>query len=174
MASAIVGPARSASLRRWGRRQGSGLRAVVSEVAARSTGRSVRAKPFPARRVHGHSVEQPHQIEDPVHLAIVAACDCELTVLGLEPPHRIEQDVYPGRVHERDLAQIDEDRTALVIDNGQQCLPQQGRRAKVNITLDAEHGGVPIVFVRRQLAHRERGIGYLFLKIAECVHRVTM
>jgi hypothetical protein len=56
-----------------------------------------------ARAVHGQSIEQANRSEDPVYLATLAAYDREATVLGAKPLKSVDENVYPGRVHERDL-----------------------------------------------------------------------
>ena len=77
-----------------------------------------------------------------MYLATLAAYDREPAVLGLEPPKRVDQNVQPGRIHERDLGQIHDDRTGLVLENRQQGLPQHGRGLEVDFPVDTEHGYV--------------------------------
>jgi hypothetical protein len=46
--------------------------------------------------VHGQSVEQTNQVEEPVDLAALAARDRTPAVLRLEPPERIGEHVHGG------------------------------------------------------------------------------
>ena len=100
-----------------------------------------------ARPIYGQSVEQADQGENPVCLATLSAYDREPAVLGLEPPERIDEDMDPGRVHERDLGQIHHNRAGLVLENREQGLPQRGRGAEVDFSVEAEHRYVLMVLV---------------------------
>jgi hypothetical protein len=102
-----------------------------------------------ARAAHGQSVDQADPGEKSVHLAFLVAYDRERTVLGPEPPKRVEENVHPGRVHEGDLGQIHDDRAALVLENREQDLPQQRRGAQIDFTVDTEHRDVLMMLVRR-------------------------
>jgi hypothetical protein len=98
-----------------------------------------------ARVVHGQMVEQAEQSENSVYGATLAAYERERAVLGLKSPECIEENVHPGRVHERDLEQIHDDRTGSVVENAQQTLPQHGRGPEVDFPMDTEHRCVLII-----------------------------
>jgi hypothetical protein len=70
-----------------------------------------------ARPIYGQSFEQANQGENPVYLATLSAYDREPAVLALEPTERIDENVHPGRVHERDLGQIHDNRAGFVLEN---------------------------------------------------------
>ena len=74
-----------------------------------------------------------------MYLTTSAAYDREPAVLGLEPPKRVDQNVQPSRIHERDLGQIYDDRTGLMLENRQQKLTQHGRGLGVDFPVDTEH-----------------------------------
>ncbi len=69
--------------------------------------------------MHVQSIEQANQGEHPVYLATLAACDRESAVLGSEPLECVDENMHPGRVHERDPGQIHDDRTGVVLENRQ-------------------------------------------------------
>jgi hypothetical protein len=110
--------------------------------------------------VHGPSVEQPRveqpqQGEQPMDLAMLAAGDHEPAALGREPCARVDEDVDTGRVHERNLGQIQNERTPSTLENRQEDLVQDGRRREVELPACAENRGLlPVFFVDVQ-AHRE-------------------
>jgi hypothetical protein len=105
--------------------------------------------------MYGDGVEQADEGEDPVDLATVCAYDRELPVLGLEPLERLEENVYSGRVHERDLGEVDHDRAAGSLENRRQGISKNGCRLEVDLPVDTEHGCVRVMLVGREQAHRE-------------------
>jgi hypothetical protein len=102
--------------------------------------------------LHGRSVEQSHQGEKPVYRPMLEACDHEPAFLRLEPSERVDEDVYPGRVHERDFGQVHDERTGSTLEDRQQDLQQDRRRNKVEFPSDAEHRWLLTVFIGREEA----------------------
>jgi hypothetical protein len=108
-----------------------------------------------ARAVHGQGVEQANQGENPVHRATLSAYDREPAVLGLEPPERVDENVHTSRVDERDLGEIHNNGTGLVLENREQRLPQRGGGGEIDVPLDAEHRYVLTMLVGGLQAHRQ-------------------
>ena len=102
-----------------------------------------------ARAVHRHGVGQANHREKSVHLTFLVTHERKRAVLGLEPPEGVEENVHPGRVHERDLGQIYDDRTGLALEDLQQELPQHRGSREIDFALDTEHRPVPMLIVSR-------------------------
>ncbi len=109
-----------------------------------------------ARAVHGQSVEQANQGEKRVYLSVFGACDYEAAALRREPPVGIEENVHAGRVHEPDLAQIDDERTAAMLERRPQGLAQQGGGREIDLAADTQDGCLLIARSDRDQARRER------------------
>ncbi len=108
-----------------------------------------------ARAVHGQDVEQAHQGEKPVYLAVRAACDRESAVLGPEALVAPDEYMNAGRVHERNLRQIYYDRTRPVLENRPENLPQQRGSRDVDLAGDSDRVGSDIA-VDRERTRPER------------------
>jgi hypothetical protein len=97
-----------------------------------------------AGAVHGQYVQQADHGEEAVHLAALAADDREPAVLELESPERLDEQVHSGRVHERDLGQIQDYRAGFALEDRQQGLPQQRRRLEIDLPVGTEHDYVVV------------------------------
>jgi hypothetical protein len=113
--------------------------------------------------VHGYRVEQAHQGQQPVYLATLVARDPQSPVLGLQTLERLEQNMHPARVHELDVAQVDHDRAAFVLENRHEGVVQHRGSDHVDFPLDAEDDRVFARFARAL----EAG-GWRFLKRLRC------
>ena len=105
--------------------------------------------------MHGQYVQQADHGEEAVHLATLAADDREPAVLELESPERLDEHVHSGRVHERDLGQIQDYRTDFALEDWQQDLAQQRRRLEIDLPVGTEHHYVVMMLVGGERADRQ-------------------
>lgn len=106
--------------------------------------------------MHGQKIEQAHQGEKPVYLAVLAAGDRKPAALGRQALVGIDKKVHAGRVHERDLAQIQDDRTAALLENRREDLAQPADGREIDLAADTQHGCLLIARIDREAPYRQR------------------
>jgi hypothetical protein len=121
-----------------------------------------------ARAIHRHGGEQANHRKKSVHMPVLVAHECKRAVLGLEPPEGVDEDVHPGRVHERDLGQINDHGTGLALENRQQDLSEHVAGPKIDVAVETEDCDVLMLLVSHQQTdrhgpgrRRRRGVGLL-------------